>query len=165
MVARILNQKQVSALNALNQGRSPGVSVHPAAFDHVHSTVRQDQLLFDGIGLNMNITTDQAMRKYGKFTSFMITLIRAANGSISLTTAQGSLYTLAAKAGVVIMSTVTAFAGVTGPTTGADIATAATGKPVITILTAASLFLALTTAQGGASTMDLYVFGTPMGEP
>jgi hypothetical protein len=162
---RTLKTVQVSALNALNQGRSPGSSVRPAAVDHIHSNLRQDQLLFAKTGLNMNVTTDQALDKYGKFTSFLVTLIRAANGSISLTTAQGSLYTGAGKTGVVIMATTTPYATITGPTTGMDVVIAATGRPVITILTAASLFLALTTAQGGAATMDMYVFGTPLSEP
>lgn len=166
MVMRIETRRNIISALGLNLlGRSTGVSGHAAAADHRHSSVGQDQLLFSGVGLNMNSTADQALTKYGKFTTFFISLIRCANGSISLTTAQGSLYTLAAKAGVNIMGAVNPFATITGPTTGMDSVIAAVGRVQLAVLTGASIFLSLTTAQGAPATMDMYVYGIPMSEP
>lgn len=170
MTATRILSKGVSAFNSAlgfvaNQGRTPGSSTHPAAKDHVHSAIGQDQLLFAGFALNFNITTDQLLIKYGKFTSFLPTLIRVANASGSITTAAGSIYTGAGKTGVLLMTAATVFSGVTAVLQGADVIIAPTGKTAIPILTAASLILALTTPQGAAMTADLYVIGIPLAEP
>lgn len=148
-----------------NAARTSGTRRHAAAIDHVHSGVGESQRLFAGIGLNFNVTTDQALTKFGAFTSFIIERIRVYDASTSLTTAQGSLYTGAGKTGIVIMTTTTVFTGATGATVGSDIIIAPAGLDSIAILTAASLFLSLTTAQGGAATASMLVIGIPLSEP
>lgn len=110
------------------------------------------------LNANMNVTTDQALTTFTGSMPFRITKVTAKNASVSLTTAQGGIYTAAAKGGTAIMATTAVFTTATGPTLAADIAIVAT--PGNTIWPAGTpLILSLTTAQGAAATCDLFVFG------
>lgn len=162
----ILKSKPISGSNGLHRQPTTGVSAHAAASDHVHSMLGQDQLLFMKRGLNMNVTTDQLLDKYGVFKSYLITAVRFCNSSGNLTTAQGSLYTAAAKGGVLIMATTHAFTALTGATLGMDATLSAAARDEITGASnaAVQMYLALTTAQGGAMTADCFVFGIPLTE-
>jgi len=82
------------------------------------------------------------------------------NCSASLTTAKGALYTAAAKTGTIIGAPTTPFTNCTGATTMQRLQ-ALTNEDTNTF-TAATLFLSLTTAQGGAATGDVYVMGMPI---
>lgn len=165
MPQRILTQKQVSALSNLGLGRSPGISQHPAAYDHRHSMLNVDQVIFSKRALNMNVATDQALDKNGLFTSFLLTRIRFANASISLTTAVGGIYTRAAKAGIAVVAAAQAYAALTGATTGLDLTIATVGLDELTVLDGTALFLSLTTPQGAGATADCWVLGIPLTEP
>ncbi len=119
---------------------------------------------------NFNVTTDQTITidfltaasqgKLSNATKYFISEIRVMNCSASLTTAQGAVYTAASKGGTIIGATTTAYTGCTGTTTMQKLS-ALTNMDGNTF-TAASLFLSLTTAQGGAATGDVYVIGMPL---
>ena len=119
-----------------------------------------DQLLGYIIGANMNETTDQPFTLLGLpgVMPFRVTKITAKNGSVSLTTAAGGVYTAAAKGGTAIVANSQAYTGVTGPTLAEDLTIATTpGKTVNPAAT--PLFLSLTTPQGAAATCDFYAYG------
>lgn len=119
------------------------------------------QLLWQLIGANMNVTTDQALTKIGTFTNYLIMNIRAQNASTSLTTAQGQMYSAISKGGDAMFANgaTTAYTALTGATLGQSInpSAVAFGGRADT-----NLYLSLTIAQGGAATADFYVFGVPL---
>lgn len=105
---------------------------------------------------NMNITTDQTFVKNYSFTNFLITRVRAANASTSLTLCAGGIYTATAKGGNALVAASQTYASLTGSTLGLDLTLAAVGSGVQSV---GNLYLNLTTAQGGAATADLYIMG------
>lgn len=119
------------------------------------------QLLFYKRTLNFNVTTDQLLTRTWDFTSgkFIIERVRAANSSGSLTTAQGTLYTAASKGGIALGATTQAYTALTAAGKGMDLTLNA---DALDELDADNLYFALTTAQGGAMTADLFVFGIPI---
>ena len=108
----------------------------------------------------IDFLTSTSQGKLSNATKYWITSIEVANCSASLTTAQGGIYTAASKGGTIIGATTTAFANCTSTTTRQRLTTLTNMDT--TLLTAASLFLSLTTAQGGAATGDVYIMGTPV---
>lgn len=115
----------------------------------------QNRLLWSLTGANMNITADQAFTKAFTFSTFHIDRIRAVNASTSLTLAAGGIYGGAGKT-VPVVAAAQVYSGLTGGTMGMDL----TALPLMLGNQAiAALYLALTVAQGGAATMDLYVYG------
>lgn len=110
------------------------------------------------LGANFNITTDQAIALGS--ASYIITDIVVTNASTSLTTAAGGFYTGAGKTG----TTLVAAAQVYSALTAAAKWIRATLAAVVGTdrFTGGSIFLSLTTAQGGAATADVYVFGYPV---
>ena len=119
---------------------------------------KQELILFQLISANMNITTDQAFTKLLGFTNFLITRIRAANSSGSLTTAAGGIYTGATKGGNALVAAGQAYATLTGATIGLDLTIAAVGNGLQTV----TPILSLTTGQGSAMTCDMYIMGVPL---
>ena len=69
--------------------------------------------LFVLLSANMNVTTDQAMRKIGLFTNYIIDQILVESASISLTTAAGGIYTAASKGGVAVVGAAQTYAALT----------------------------------------------------
>lgn len=119
-------------------------------------------LLGSLIGANMNTLADQPIAITGldglPVLPYAIESIHARNGSISLTTAVGGVYTAAAKGGTAIVANTQVYTGLAGAATDlARLTVAAAGNN--SVFTAATLYLALTTAQGAAATADIYVFG------
>lgn len=116
---------------------------------------------------NFNITTDQSITirpltladtgYIAKATKYFITDIYVANCSASLTTAKGAFYTAASKGGTIIGATTTPFTNCASTTTTHRL-TGLTNQDT-TVFSAATLFLSLTTAQGGAATADVYIIG------
>lgn len=106
-------------------------------------------------GANMNSTADQAITVYGA-SKYVIRGILVTNASISLTTAQGSLYTAASKGGTALTTspTTTAYSSLDAAAKYLDLTLAS-----LTTLTASTLYLSLTTPQGAAATADFYIFG------
>lgn len=112
------------------------------------------RLLFALIGADFNVTTDQPIHKLFPFMTCRITGIWVTNASISLTAAQGGIYTALAKAGTAIVAATQSYAALTAPgaildLTLADLLLRTEDQPVF----------ALTTAQGAAATADVYVEG------
>ncbi len=106
-------------------------------------------------GANFNSTADQAIAVTGA-TKYVITAIRVTNASTSLTLAIGGFYAAASKttalvANTQVFSALTASTKYVDTTLGALIGT--------DVRTETTLYLSLTTGQGGAATADVYVFG------
>lgn len=126
-----------------------------------------NQLLCRLIGADMNVTTDQPLTWVAGNTPnttlyrYVIERILVNNASTSLTTAAGGVYTVASKAGVTVVAAGQAYSTLTGATLGMDLTIAAAGRAILT----AAPILSLTTAQGGAATADVYVFGRYLPPP
>lgn len=106
---------------------------------------------------NMNIDTDQALTMALTPTKYIIRKIVATNASTSLTTAVGGIYTGAGKTGVTIVANTQVYSALSAAAKFVDLTLAA--GVTADVATAATIFLSLTTPQGGAATADLYVFG------
>jgi hypothetical protein len=112
------------------------------------------------IGANMNVTTDQAIALNGltALNKFRVTKVTVKNASVSLTTAQGGLYTAASKGGTAIVASTQAYTGLSTTTLALDLTVVTT--PGLTVWDAGTpLFLALSTGQGAAATADVYLYG------
>lgn len=123
-------------------------------FNPTAPAVGTQRVLFSLTGANMNTTADQALTKQFSFTNYLITSITAFNASTNLTLAVGGIYTAGSKGGTAVVANTQVFSALTGaaPTVGLTIANT-------DLRTGASLFLSLTTSQGGAATADLIVTG------
>lgn len=129
---------------------------------------------------NMNVTTDQPFLPTFNFDQYILRAMRVINGSISLTTAAGAVYSALAKGGVILFgSAAQAYAGSTGVNnSGVEVPSVATGNGLFTQVaataakaaanaaaipglfsTAVTPIFALTTAQGAAATADIIIYG------
>ncbi len=114
------------------------------------------------LGANMNVTTDQPINlQVPAGARYGITKIWGANATVNLTTAAGGIYTAAAKGGPVIVLAAQAYTGFSAATVFAGL-TVVSAQLALT-QTANPLYFNLTTAQGAAATMDLFVFGDVLG--
>lgn len=117
-----------------------------------------DQLLFEIIGADMNVTTDQIAKTIGTRVppQYVLTSIRVDNASISLDTAVGGFYNAISKpaGGILVLANV-AYSGLTGPTLGLNPALTALG---LGVQTTAPVF-SLTTTQGATATADIRFYG------
>ena len=107
------------------------------------------------ISADMNTTADQAIAM--TVAKYIIRKIVGTNASTSLTLAAGGVYTAASKGGTAIVPASQPWSALTGSTKFIDCTL--DSSTVTDTLTAATLYLSLTTGQGGAATMDLYVIG------
>ena len=116
-------------------------------------------LLASLIGANMNVTTDQPLIPRFDLTAlkYAVNSILVTNASLSLTTAVGGVYTAAAKAGTAIVAATQAYSGLTVSTSLLAATIAAAGSA--SVFSVAPI-LSLTTAQGAAATVDVYLIGT-----
>lgn len=123
--------------------------------------IGQDQILFKLVAANFNVTTDQPFVPIGgpPINNYFITSIRAIINSGStttnLTTAAGGIYTAASKGGSAIVAAGQAYTTLASLATGLDLTIAAAGRQLLST----TPILSLTTAQGAASTVDLYIMG------
>lgn len=105
---------------------------------------------------NMNTTADQAIAlKLGGAAKYVIEKILVTNASASLSLAAGGIYTTTAKGGTAIVAAAQVFSALTGTTKALSLTLAA----LTDILTGSTIYLSLTVAQGGAATVDIYVYG------
>jgi len=111
------------------------------------------QLLGRLTGANMNSTSDQAIPINS--SSYIVRRITVANVSTSLTLAAGGVYTSTSKGGTAIVAAAQVYSALTGATKFLDLTLAVTSDKQ----TAGTLYLSLTTAQGGAATADLSIYG------
>lgn len=117
-----------------------------------------NRVLFSLTGANMNVDTDQAFTKQGTFTNWLLQNILFTNSSISMTTAQGGIYTAAGKTGITMVAASQAYSGAAGANQGISLAPGAAGRGVMT----ATPILSLTTPQGAPATGDIYILGVPL---
>lgn len=108
---------------------------------------------------NFNTTSDQAIAIASGVTAYQLTSIIVTNCSTSLTLAAGGFYTSTSKGGTVIVAAIQVYSAATGATVLVLPTVAATGQ---IRLTAATVYLSLTTAQGGAATCDVYLMGNDL---
>lgn len=120
-----------------------------------------EQVLFKLVGANFNVTTDQQFVPIGgvPINDYRITRIRAtidpASTTTNLTTAAGGIYTAASKGGSAIVAAAQAYTTLASLTTGLDLTIAAAGAQPLTT----TPYLSLTTGQGAAATVNLYIMG------
>lgn len=107
------------------------------------------------IGANMNTTNDQAITIRNAGSPYVIRRIVATNASLSLSVAQGGLYTAASKGGSGIVGNTQVYAALTSGTKFLDL----TLGVITDILTGGTLYLSLILAQGSAATCDFYLIG------
>jgi hypothetical protein len=109
---------------------------------------------------NFNVTTDQACALPAAVTAWAPTSVVVTNCSTSLTLAAGGVYPTTSKGGTALVAATQVYTALTSSsvvlalTMAAGIAT--------TRQTIGTLYLSLTTAQGGAATCDFYVIGNDL---
>jgi hypothetical protein len=106
-----------------------------------------------GVNLNATVNTDQYIPFPDTPTRCRIRAIAVTNASINPTTARYAIYTGALTTGTNIVSTVTPSMASSAVVT--DLSIASTNA----ITGAGGLYLNLSTAQGAAATMDIFVYG------
>lgn len=134
-----------------------GVANRPARIDHVHSPLGMYCRLGFIVAANMNIATDQLPTKTIDYDAYLVDTVRTFDASVSLTTAVGGIYTLAAKTGVIVVAAAQAYAALTTNALGLDLTIAAAGKDKLFD----DMILSLTTPQGGAGTLAFEFWGIP----
>jgi len=134
-------------------GNLPVTSPNQADFQTVFNT--KSGLLVKLTAANMNVTTDQPMAITA--TKYVIRKIVVTNASTSLTLAAGGIYDAASKGGNALVAAAQVYSALTTSVKYVDLTL---GVPLTgSVVTASTIFLSLTTAQGGAATADVYVFG------
>jgi len=117
-------------------------------------------LLGSLIGANFNVTTDQQITIFDAPAKFILRRIVVTNASTSLTTAAGGVYTAVSKGGTAVVAAGQAYSTLTSSGLFLDLTLNTSGSANITVKSNIyNLYLSLTTAQGGAATADVYVFG------
>lgn len=109
---------------------------------------------------NFNTTADQACPIAAGISTYSITAVYATNCSANLTLAVGGVYPTTAKGGTAIVANTQVYTALTASTVLLGLTVAA--APLVTRYTAATLYLSLTTGQGGAATCDFYVVGVDL---
>lgn len=120
------------------------------AYEPINSN-RLGQLL----GANLNTTADQPIAIGLAGSTYVIDRIVITNASASLSLAAGGFYTAASKGGVAIVAAGQVYSSLTG---AGKVLAATIAVP--DTRTEATIYFALTVAQGGAATADIYIFGT-----
>lgn len=117
-----------------------------------------EQLLFVGRSLNMAVTSDQALTKMVGGTNYMITKVVGVRKTGAFGTAcLGGIYTATSKGGSALVAAAQTWANLTGAGKAVDATLAAVvGTDA---QSATTLYLSLTTANTGALTADVFVFG------
>ena len=112
------------------------------------------------IAANMNLTTDQQITMFSNPSKFVLRRIVVTNASTSLSTAAGGIYTAVSKGGTAVVAASQAYSTLTTSALFLDLTLNTAGSANITVKSSVpNLYLSLTTAQGGAATADVYVYG------
>ncbi len=104
---------------------------------------------------NMNSTADQAITINGT-TKYLIRKIVVTNASTNLTLAVGGFYAAASKTTAIVANT-QVYSALTAASKYVDLTLGA--LLTTDVRTETTLYLSLTTGQGGAATADVYIFG------
>lgn len=117
-------------------------------------------LLGSLIGADYNSTSDQQIVMYDAPAKFILRRIVVTNASASLSTAAGGVYTAVSKGGTAVVAAAQVYSTLTTSALFLDLTLNTAGSANITVKSSIpNLYLSLTTAQGGAATADVYVFG------
>ncbi len=112
------------------------------------------------IAANMNVTTDQQITMFSNPSKFVLRRIVVTNASTSLSTAAGGIYTAVSKGGTAVVAASQAYSTLTTSALFLDLTLNTASSANITVKSSVpNLYLSLTTAQGGAATADVYVYG------
>ncbi len=118
---------------------------------------------------DMNSILDQGIQIPQAITAFQLTGIIITNASLSLTTAAGGFYPTTAKGGTTIVASTQVYSSLTTAnklllaTLAANQAATRFSSANLDVINGyLTLYLSLTTAQGVASTADIYVLGTDL---
>lgn len=122
--------------------------------------IKAQRVLGSLTGANFNSTADQAIPIANGVTAFQITGIAVTNCSANLTLAVGGFYPAAAKAGTAIVANTQVYTALIASTVLLNATVAA--APLVTRYAIGTVYLSLTTAQGGAATCDVYVVGVDL---
>ena len=118
----------------------------------------QQQLLWLARGVDMTLTTDQALTKLFAGTNWIPTKVVVARKTGAFGTAcAGGLYTAATKGGNAFVAAAQSYANLTGAGKMVDATLAAVAGT--DVQTSGTAFLSLTTGNTGALTADVFVFG------
>jgi hypothetical protein len=111
------------------------------------------------VAANMNSTADQIITIFSNPSKYVVRRVVVTNASLSLTTAVASVYTAASGGGsAVVLSQ--ALSSLNASTRFLDCTLNSTGNVNTTVKSAVpNLYLKLDTAQGTASTADVYIYG------
>lgn len=109
---------------------------------------------------NFNITTDQACTIPATITAWVPSSIVVTNCSTSMTLAAGGVYPTTSKGGTALVSAVQLYSALTSATIVLNLTLVA--NIATTRYTANTMYLSLTTGQGGAATCDLYIMGSDL---
>lgn len=131
--------------------------------------VSQKNVLASARSVNFNTTNDQPIAIPQRIIAFWLVGILVTNASISLTTAAGGFYPLAAKAGVPIVPANQAYSGLTNsslllfPTLSSfGQNTRFSSSNLGTIAGFMNIWFSLTTPQGAPATADIYLLGVDL---
>lgn len=129
----------------------------PYAYPYAaRSIIKTRQVLFQLIGADMNVLTDQPFVQYQPFSTYLLEDIICTNASVDLTAADGGIYTAASKGGTAIVANTQVYTALTAANKVLALTIAARESNAL------DLYLSLTGAQGAAATADFYVLGTPL---
>jgi hypothetical protein len=106
-----------------------------------------------GVNLNSATNVDTPIQMIDSPTKYRVRAIAMTNGSINPTTARFTINTAVAAGGVAVVTAVTP--SLSSSAVVQDLSIASTNA----ITTTGTLYLNLTTAQGAAATVDIYVYG------
>lgn len=109
---------------------------------------------------NMNTTADQAITIASTVTAWAPTAIWVTNASTNLTTAAGGVYPTTAKGGTPLVALTQVYTALTVATIVLPLTLAA--NIATTRYAVNTIYLALTSAQGGTATADIYIIGVDL---
>lgn len=121
------------------------------------TAINLQQKLFQLLGANMQLTTDQQFTKLFAGTNYVITKIIANRASGGTTVAcAGGIYTAASKGGSALVASAQSWINLSGANKIVDATLAAL---IATDLQSAIPYLSLTTGSTAAATADIYIYG------
>lgn len=132
-----------------NPGPASTTTIHPSNL----ASNQAIRLLGVATGVNVNATGDQAVIQINNSTNYSVSNVVFTNASISLTTAEAGLFTAPSTGGAAIVADA-ALSALTGSTVVSQRTVASTATQ-----SAQNLYVNVSTAQGAAATMDVYVYG------
>jgi len=132
-----------------NPGPASTQTIHPSNL----ATNQAIRLLGVLVGVNVNATGDNAIPVFNT-NNFSVTNFIVTNASTSLTTAVAAVYPAPNAQGTAIVAASTALSGNTGSTVVNQLTVAST-----LVQSTQNIYFRVTTAQGAAATVDVYVYG------